>query len=423
MPKYLLPSSFLIPSKQAAEFDESKHNRGGDGKFAPKGGGASKKIDKDEKKDLYSEPKARPNMTEAQARKAAEKQPELTMNQAAKKFTSLVESRLDKYGAKDYVLGGSYAKGTYIGKDADIDLFVRFPTSLTDEEFKQKTLDMGKDVLDDYVWYQKYGEHPYTEGFIGQRRVNIVGVFDVKKGQYRSAADRSPYHVEYINSKLSDSQKQDAKKLKQTFKGLGIYGANQKTNGFSGYSTELLVDKHKSYDGVMKYFANTTKSFELIDPVDKSRHLEVAMSSDVIDTLTLHSRGLSLSKNVLSPSTTLDLTKITNDNEDSQAGQRSKYLKKMTKALHHNGFSVLYTDVKDGKAQIHLESDTLPKYKKMVGPPIKNQKGTEMFIQAHSSDTTYVDNGQIYAVVERPHTSAKKLLESLSKNASLEDIT
>jgi len=45
---------------------------------------------------------------------------------------------------------------------------------------------------------KKYAQHPYTEATVEGVRVNIVPCFDVKAGEWMSAADRSPYHVELI---------------------------------------------------------------------------------------------------------------------------------------------------------------------------------------------------------------------------------
>ena len=384
------------------------------GKFATKEGRTGKKDDKS-KKSKESQKKDYSNMTEAQAIKEAKTQPKRNIDFVAKKFSKLIESKLEKYGAVDYVIGGSYAKGTFVDDGhGDIDVFVRFPTSLSDEEFKQKTLDMGNEVLKDYPRFRKFGQHPYTESFMNQTRLNLVGAFAIKKGEpVRSAADRSPFHVEHV-SKFSKEKKNEIKKLKTLLKSINLYGADNKKQGFSGYASEILIDKYGTVDGVKEFFANNDKPFELIDPVDKNRKLHTAISQNTLDKLTLHARGITLPNKISTPSSSVDLGIIKNDNEDSQAGQRRKVLKKIIGKLERSGFSVLDSNVgNDGRVKINFESENIPKYQKQTGPELSNKIGSDAFIKAHENESVYTKSGRLYAVVERQFTNANDLIKSI----------
>ena len=415
---YLLESGlYLLPSKNAATWDESKRNRDTGGQFATKEGRSGKKDDKAKKESKSTKKKDYSNMTEAQAIKESKNQPKRDIDHVAKKFSKLIESKLKKYGAVDYVIGGSYAKGTFVDDGhGDIDVFVRFPTSLSDEEFKKKTLEMGDDVLKDYPRFRKFGQHPYTESFMNQTRLNLVGSFAIKKGDpIRSAADRSPFHVEYIKNNLTPKQKKEVISLKKLFKELGIYGASQKKHGFSGYASELLIDHYNDVESVLNYFANTDKQFKLIDPIDKNRRLDSAIEQNTLDKLTLHARGISLPNKISTPSTNIDLRVIKNNNEDAQSGQRQKALKKIIGQLERNGFNVLNSSEKNGKVKVNLESDNISKYQKQVGPPLSNKRGSDAFIKAHENETVYTKNGRLIAIVFRAFTNSNEMINSIMK--------
>ena len=57
------------------------------------------------------------------------------------------------------------------------------------------------------------------------------------------AADKSPFHTEYVTNKLDEEKRDQVRLLKKFLKSLGIYGAEIAKNGFSGYVTEVLILK------------------------------------------------------------------------------------------------------------------------------------------------------------------------------------
>ena len=341
----------------------------------------------------------------------------------ANKLVRLVNTEVPRFGAIDCVLGGSYAKGTHIG-DADVDIFVRFPTSLTDEEFREQTLALGRAALREHKHYTKFADQPYVEGFIDGTRVNIVGVFDTPKGEYRSAADRSIYHVQYMQENLSHAQKDDVRRLKTALKSIGVYGANMTIHGFSGYSTEVLVDALGSYEAVMEYFADL-KAGQVIngktqadtyvtiyDPIDGSRNLAAAISRASLDKLVLHARGTTLSSGTLH-GIVVDLSSTRSENDDNQTGKRQRALKNVATRFRQAGFTVLYTELDGSAGTIYLESLTISGHKLVAGPLLENRAASDGFIGARKSDAVYVDDGRLYALAERAHTDAEALRDSL----------
>ena len=77
----------------------------------------------------------------------------------------LVENEITKYPeVLELEFGGSYAKGTWLSKDADIDIFVKFKKNTSEEKFEQISKKIGFDALKSYSPYVRYSEHPYEIG-------------------------------------------------------------------------------------------------------------------------------------------------------------------------------------------------------------------------------------------------------------------
>ena len=66
------------------------------------------------------------------------KKTEKSKNEIANLAFKLVENQIEKYPEViGLEFGGSFAKGTWLSKDADIDIFVRFKKSTTEEKFER----------------------------------------------------------------------------------------------------------------------------------------------------------------------------------------------------------------------------------------------------------------------------------------------
>ena len=67
---------------------------------------------------------------------------EKSKNDIAKIAYDLVENEIKKYSeVLGLEFGGSFAKGTWLSKDADVDIFVKFKKSTSEEKFEKKTHD------------------------------------------------------------------------------------------------------------------------------------------------------------------------------------------------------------------------------------------------------------------------------------------
>src|SRR5207244_8822453 len=125
---------------------------------------------------------------------------------------------------------------------------------------------------------KKYAQHPYTEARVEGVVVNIVPCYDVQAGQWKSAADRSPFHVELVKTRLSEAQKLDVRLLKKFMKGVGVYGAEIEKEGLSGYACEVVVLESGSCVDVLTHFiylkaVAPDRLLTLPDHVDERRDL------------------------------------------------------------------------------------------------------------------------------------------------------
>jgi len=175
----------------------------------------------------------------------------------AKKACDLVNKCIEKYPQViGFELGGSYAKGTRVSEkpvdNVDIDIFDKFNKKTSEKDFRNIGTKIGFESLKKYKPYTRYAEHPFVEAIIDGTRVNIVPCYDVSKGEWQSATDRSIYHTKFMSQKLSNSLKAEVRILKKFFLHIDVYGAEIAKEGFSGYVSEVLISYFGSFEKTIK---------------------------------------------------------------------------------------------------------------------------------------------------------------------------
>ena len=379
------------------------------------------------------------------------------LTKIAQEAKRLVENRVASLDeAVDVIFGGTFAKGTWLRGDADIDIFVKIKPSVSVERFEVLGKSIGQEALKKHKPKLRYSDHPYVEAFVRGIRVNIVPCYNVEQGKWQSAADRSPFHTEYISSNFDDEKRMQVRLLKKFFKGVGIYGAEISTGGFSGYVSEVLVLKYGSFENVLRaaadmqdrqviaagdYDSDIVKGFRspviIIDPVDSRRNLGTAISPESVGRFVLAARAF-----LASPS--LQIFREKNKHAKASAklypnvlvvefthkerspdiiwGQLKRSLNAMAKQLEIADFIVLrsscVTDEKTSAALAFLlESITLPPYTKRKGPEVFRRKDTVSFISETKNKkplVTWVDREMRVAVlVDRKSTDARQFARSL----------
>ncbi|NHV45349.1 MAG: CCA tRNA nucleotidyltransferase [Candidatus Verstraetearchaeota archaeon] len=196
-------------------------------------------------------------------------------------------------------LEGSVAKDTWISTDKDIDIFILFPHGTDKNKAKEIGLEIAKYGAGEN-WKIAYAEHPYIKKKIDEYEVDIVPGIEIKEGERPlTAVDRTPLHTKFIKSKMDEEMKDEVRLLKQFMKGIGVYGAELKVEGFSGYLCELLILYYKNFKNVIKNASNWRQKtiidymnyykdipceeiFDapliVIDPIDRRRNVAAAVS-------------------------------------------------------------------------------------------------------------------------------------------------
>ena len=144
----------------------------------------------------------------------------------------------------EFRFSGSYAKGTWIKNESDIDIFAIFNS---EGEMKNLSSLVPKNFI------PAFGTRKYFKGLFNGIKVEIVPVLRFSDiNLVENSIDLSTLHSNYINSSLSNSQKKDVIILKAFCKANNCYGSETYMHGFSGYSLEVLIKEFGSFAALME---------------------------------------------------------------------------------------------------------------------------------------------------------------------------
>ena len=190
---------------------------------------------------------------------------------------------------------GSVAKGTWLAGSTDLDLFMLLDPALDEAALKQAAQDVGSRVLEGAR--KMYAQHPYLIGAFEGLDVDLVPAYAVAAaGARMSAVDRTPFHTAWVREHLDDAGA--VRLAKQWCKGVGVYGADTATGGFSGYLVEVLVVLHRGFEGFIDWLAADARPRRLahgddevdddvsplvvVDPVDAARNCAAAVHAGTL---------------------------------------------------------------------------------------------------------------------------------------------
>jgi len=369
----------------------------------------------------------------------------------AKKACDLVSQCIEKHAqVVGFELGGSYAKGTWLPEKADIDIFVKFNKKTSEKDFRNIGTEIGFQSLKKHKPYTRHAEHPFVEAVIDGTRVNIVPCYDVNKGEWQSATDRSIYHTKFMSQKLSNSLKAEVRILKKFFLHIDIYGAEIAKEGFSGYVSEVLISYFGSFEKTIKKISElkkgqvigkSTKKFNssivIIDPVDNNRNLGTAISIDNLGKFVLASRlflkkpskkffNKPVSKRIMKNTDKIIVVqfRFKNRSDDIIWGQIKRASNALKTQLELGGFTVLRNssikDEKENAALVFLlHAKKIENSLVRIGPEISSKIHCEKFILANSkkSQLMWIDEkGKIKSLQKRKYDDAILFLKNLLKN-------
>jgi tRNA nucleotidyltransferase (CCA-adding enzyme) len=164
-------------------------------------------------------------------------------------------------------LYGSIAKGTAISGDLDLDIFVLVPREYGRDWIKRSFVEKAREALRDIPLEERYAEHPYLRARIDSIEADIVPAIRISRASEAiTAADRTPFHTEYVRRMLSSDGRDHVRLLKKFMKGIGVYGAEIRVGGFSGYVAELLVISLGGFIGVIENSSRWKPPVVIIPP-------------------------------------------------------------------------------------------------------------------------------------------------------------
>ena len=386
-------------------------------------------VDADERRQVIERVRERitPDAAEREAMRAA-----------VASLTERVEAELAELPVEgDVVQVGSTARGTWLAGDRDIDLFVRFPPSLDRETLERYGLEIGNAVLPG--GHEEYAEHPYVTGEFESFDVDLVPCYDVGEGSaLQSAVDRTPHHNAYLRAHIDDDLATEMRVFKQFLKGIGVYGSNLRTEGFSGYLSELLVLEHGDFASLLEAAADWhppvvfdpedhgSQSHDdplvMVDPTDSTRNVAAVCSAANLARLQHYARDFlddpraelfeSATPAPLAPeavrthvdrrgTTPVAIVFDAPDIVDDQLyPQLRKSLSGVRDELDRRGFEpIRAATFADERAVLFVElaHRTLPAIERHDGPPVHVRQHAEGFYEA------YADDGDAYADDEEGH--------------------
>ena len=389
-------------------------------------------------------------------------------------FMDYIVKELNEMTPKDIEIKpvGSIAKGTFLKGDADFDIFILFPKSYYVRDVESLGIKWAKEFVKKLKAKRKkieiaYAQHPYLRAFIDGKEIDFVPSYKITdSSEVETAVDRSQLHTEYIKAHMTEEMKDEVRLLKQFLKGIGIYGAEGKVMGFSGYLCELLILAHSSFLNLLESASswknpcydiehglsevNMREKFKapmiFVDPVDENRNVAAAVSKTSLS-IFIHYANKFLKnpsekfffpirerinfgwmKKQLSMRDSkiylleFDKPNVVDDILWPQIYKLSSKIFDNAKRYDFSVFDVYSFEKKKGEKSkigmiVEFEVHSLPKMRKIYGPPIYIMEDVEKFIEKNKvTEPIWIENERILAIGKRKFCEAKEFLKDFIKN-------
>ena len=346
---------------------------------------------------------------------------------------------------------GSFSKGTYLS-NPDLDLFLMFPETTPKEEIVRIGLEMGEKLIDGK---RMYAEHPYTTGAFQGVEVDMVPCYHITTTEkLLTPVDRSPFHTDYVLSRVDEHMCDEIRLMKRFMKGIGTYGAEPNTRGFSGYMCELITIHYGGFIDAIIAAAEWKEGVTIVlekrgppmmspmvlyDPVDPRRNVASAVHLDTLAEFIVACRNYlkNPTKEYFFPNkrmplpvdeirkrtevhgtrlitVTFDRPMINEDNLHSQEWRTQNAIAKKLDAFSFNVLRAVHTmDDKKISIVFELERDTLSKTYKHIGPPVW-VKSSESFLMKWKDGRygdPFIEEGHWTVIAERQYFTAAEMLK------------
>ncbi len=377
--------------------------------------------------------------------------------QRAKEAEIELRKRLDEvlknYSELEYRFLGSYARNTWLKGNLEIDVFILFPEDTPKEELERIGLEIGKAVVDKYEL--RYAAHPYVHGVVKDVEVDIVPCYKLKSAEkIKSAVDRTPFHHDWLKDRIKGKEN-DVRLLKKFLKVAGIYGAEYKVRGFSGYLCELLIVFYGSFLEVIKNATKWTRNtvidvpagkvyrkkggFFVVDPVDPKRNVAANLSLDNLarfvqlcrEFLKNPSKDYFIEKLPEIPSDEVIADEIEARGtglcavvfekpdivEDNLYPQLEKACRRIDEFLKRENFLPLRAGFFANENICVLLFETqvreLAKIRRHEGPPFEEEEHVERFLRKERRYNPFIEGGKFWVYVERKNWKVEDAIADL----------
>ncbi len=346
-------------------------------------------------------------------------------------------------------LAGSLAKGTNLSGNNEFDIFMLFPRHFSHHEMTMMGMQYARRAFAGMRCEARYAEHPYLQIFYRDYHADIVPAYKIDSISERgSSVDRSQLHTAYINAKLNAGAKGDVRLLKRFMKNFGIYGAELRVEGFSGYLCELLIvqygslfelmkaasqwhapaidtERHLSEDAARRKFPQAP--LIVVDPTDPNRNVAAVVAHTSLSRFIFECRRF-----LSQPSEKFFFTKkiVRTPKEIAKAmkvrgtvclavrfpapkvvpdvlwPQLKKTAQALSRKLSDQGFSAFgcyhWSDGTECVILFEVDRWELPAIAKAVGPSIRFARDCESFVKKHRNALNmHIEHDRMVAVERR----------------------
>lgn len=358
-----------------------------------------------------------------------------------KEKTSLILKKIKAKDAK-IVVGGSFAKDTWLTGNHDIDIFVQFDYDKYKNEDISLILEKGLGGLE---FTKLHGSRDYFQIVKDGITFEIVPLLEIKKAeQAQNITDVSPLHALWVKKHgLGD----EIRLTKAFGKAQNIYGAESYIKGFSGYVLEILTIHYggflKLIRGVSKWGEETILDPErllkdpkkelnkskilspliLVDPVDKTRNAAAVLSKEkynlFINACKRYLKKSSKSffvkkKEKISKDAFVFELDVDIGKKDVVGGKLSSLFEKVKRQLRLEGFEILNSGFIFGEKAVFwfkFKEETLPRIRRVEGPAVTRVGNANDFVRKHKHAVS--KGGILYAVEERRFFDAHHFISHL----------
>ncbi len=366
--------------------------------------------------------------------------------------------KLKRATACEVALAGSIAKGTFLSGEGDIDVFVLFRKKMEKEKMKRLLEIAFRKAFRGAPYQMNYAEHPYIRFHYKGKRVDVVPAYKMGAGQrVLTAVDRSVLHTRFVLKNLGKRQKDEVRLLKKFLKAAELYGAEIKTEGFSGYLCELLIIRYRSFLNLMRaaakwqfpmvidlkrhykksdypiLFKKFGKSLVVIDPTDRERNVAAPLSEGNLRRFVLLARRFikNPSERYFFRHTGFEekLRKLRKKGfvaivtfpkpgvvEDVLWGQ----IKKLAKALRKELADYLVNDiVVDAEREVAMaigaKKNKAGGRVEVKGPPLEMKEHAARFKKTHKKSRFIVKGDVIFAIEKKPEKGLSAAIREVLK--------